>query len=405
MFIFLIIYALSIINILQSLSLFVSTYGLYFDLFGITLFILTIVTALLCLYFANNKLFKQTNTLYYIFLFILFILFFFFTTTNFILFFIFYELLLIPSIYLALLSSPNIRSKHISYYFLFWTQLGSFFVFIAVCLLYVITNTQYFNNLQYFYINNLITILLFFGFGIKIPIWPFHFWLTKTHVEVNTSFSIFLSGILVKTALYGLYKFNFLFYELSYVFFIFYFLGILDVTVKLFSQIDVKKIVANCTVFEMNIIMINFLYLNTSSYLFLIYFSCLHTMLSFLFFFSVECIYKRYNTRSIYGITNILNNYPILAIFIVINVLLFNGLPLTLKFNLEIILILKLLNHNFIYLFIFLLIQIIFIIFFTKNFFSIIFLNSSNNVTCDLQFYEILIYFSIYSFFIILSLN
>lgn len=50
--------------------------------------------------------------------------------------------------------------------------------------------------------------LLFIGFGFKVPIWPFHFWLTKTHVEAPTGFSIFLSGFLVKSALFGFYKFT-----------------------------------------------------------------------------------------------------------------------------------------------------------------------------------------------------
>jgi len=49
-------------------------------------------------------------------------------------------------------------------------------------------------------------LVLFLGFGFKIPIWPFHYWLTKTHVEAPGSFSMYLSGFLVKTALFGLYK-------------------------------------------------------------------------------------------------------------------------------------------------------------------------------------------------------
>jgi len=48
--------------------------------------------------------------------------------------------------------------------------------------------------------------LLFIGFGIKVPLWPFHYWITKTHVESPTGFSIYLSGFLVKTALYALYR-------------------------------------------------------------------------------------------------------------------------------------------------------------------------------------------------------
>lgn len=52
---------------------------------------------------------------------------------------------------------------------------------------------------QFLFINFLI------GFGIKIPLAPFHFWLLKVHVESPTAFSIFLSGFLVKSALYCLF--------------------------------------------------------------------------------------------------------------------------------------------------------------------------------------------------------
>jgi NADH:ubiquinone oxidoreductase subunit 4 (subunit M) len=47
-----------------------------------------------------------------------------------------------------------------------------------------------------------ISFLFFIGFGVKIPVWPFHYWLTRVHVEASTGFSIFLSGFLVKAAVF-----------------------------------------------------------------------------------------------------------------------------------------------------------------------------------------------------------
>jgi formate hydrogenlyase subunit 3/multisubunit Na+/H+ antiporter MnhD subunit len=59
--------------------------------------------------------------------------------------------------------------------------------------------------------------------------------LTKTHVEAPTGFSIFLSGFLVKSAVYGFYRLsNLLGGDLETVFFsIFCFLGILDSSLKM----------------------------------------------------------------------------------------------------------------------------------------------------------------------------
>jgi NADH-quinone oxidoreductase subunit M len=53
--------------------------------------------------------------------------------------------------------------------------------------------------------------MIFLGFGVKIPVFPFHYWLTKIHVEAPAGFSIFLSGFLVKAALYCFYFFNLIF--------------------------------------------------------------------------------------------------------------------------------------------------------------------------------------------------
>lgn len=378
-----------------------------FDIFGIVLYSLAIITQSFCFLFLDIKIYKNLKKSFIIFWGFNFILLLFFFTNNILIFFICYELLLFISIILTYFSSPNLRAKLISLYFLLWTQLGSFFVLIAVLLiLYNIDNFNFFQLSNFKFTNTVylfIQLLLFIGFGIKIPMWPFHFWLTKTHVEVNTSFSIFLSGILVKTALFGFYKFNFFFLKINYIFLIFLFFGILDSCLKLMSQVDIKKIVAYCTIFEMNIILFNFIFFSYYSYLFFIYFSILHTLLSFYFFFLVDCLYRRYNSRSITSITNILNLYPNLGLFLIIGVFLFNGIPLTLKFNLEIIFLEKLLNFNIVYFIIFLIIHIVCVIFFSKNWFNLLFFSSINKYTSDLTLKEICIFLLLIFFFIFFS--
>lgn len=77
--------------------------------------------------------------------------------------------------------------------------------------------------------------LLFIGFGFKIPIWPFHYWLTKTHVEAPSGFSIYLSGFLVKSALYAFFKIsNLICFEVETVFFsTLAFVGSIDASLKM----------------------------------------------------------------------------------------------------------------------------------------------------------------------------
>jgi len=152
-------------------------------------------------------------------------------------------------------------------------------------------------------------------------------------------------------------------------------IGLLDSSIKLVSQTDLKKVIAYCTIFEMNsVLFIIFLYGLSSQYI-ILYFSILHTTFSFMFFFLSDIIYKRFGTRSIKSISNIYENYKYISIFIIISILLFNGVPFTLKFNIEFFFLLKLNSLNFFLSLLFIISNIIFLISFNKIFFSLIFGN------------------------------
>ncbi len=54
-----------------------------------------------------------------------------------------------------------------------------------------------------------IWILLFIGFAIKVPVFPFHTWLPLAHVEAPTAISVILAGILLKLGVYGIIRINY----------------------------------------------------------------------------------------------------------------------------------------------------------------------------------------------------
>ena len=312
---------------------------------------LAVNIAIIILHIINSKIFIN-RSLFLINIFVLLTLFHgFFFEKNVFLVFLYYECLLIPSYLLIFFLSPNQRFLVVSIYFLIWTQIGSFLVFIAISYLYLYYGISF--NLMHvnFSIleNNILFCLIYFGFGIKIPIWPFFYWLTKTHVEAPSFFSIYLSGFLVKTAVLGFYKFVkffFITYVTNYLL-LFVVFSILDSSLKLWIQVDLKKLVAFCTVQEMNLIFFLVFFNTTNTFVVIALFSLTHAFLSALFFYLVDVIYRLYHTRLIFNLTGLLIIAPLLSFFVYIGLILYNGLPFTLKFLVELYTLHILLDFNF----------------------------------------------------------
>lgn len=82
-----------------------------------------------------------------------------------------------------------------------------------------------------------------------------------------------------------------------------------------------------------------------------------HVGLSIYLFFLSEILQKRFHTRQLTQALGLLNTTPKIGLFLIITLLLFLGLPLTIKFYLEIALLLKL--HTFYHLLIIVFIIII----------------------------------------------
>lgn len=329
----------SVLPKIQQKTLFFFEFSV--DLFGIAILFLAFFVGILSLLALDSRIFwKNIRYLFFLNYFIILVFFFVFST-NLLLFFLFYELLLIPSFLVVYFISPSRRSIQASLYFLIWTQIGSFLVLLAVILIISrVGSSEYANIINYpFSGADCITLylLIFLGFGFKVPIWPFHFWLTKTHVEAPAGFSMFLSGFLVKTALYGFYKttmllscdFN------TTVFTALCIMGVFDASFKMWGQTDLKKLVAYGTIQEMNLIYLTLCCGDNNLVIGGILFSITHGALSTLMFYIVDCIQRRYNSRSIVEISGILQLTPMLGISAIIMCVIYSGIPGTLKFTSE----------------------------------------------------------------------
>ena len=311
------------------------------DLFGLVILFLAYIVGFISIIILDNKLYFTKLKYYSIFNLFLIIIYFFISVSNYLLFFFFYECLLLPSFLFVYFISPSRRAIQASIYFVVWTQIGSLLVLIVVSYNLMVTGVSSFFALKLHLFSNLesniIYLLLFLGFGFKVPIWPFHYWLTKTHVEASSGFSIYLSGFLVKCALFGFYKFigTFAYEVFIYPYIIICITGIVDSSLKMWGQTDLKKLVAYGTIQEMNLIYLIFIWGDTRLLTVGFLFTIVHSFLSSLMFFLVDCIYRRYNSRSIVELNGILQHTPNLGLTIIFMVIFFSGLPGTLKFIVE----------------------------------------------------------------------
>lgn len=256
-----------------------------------------------------------------------------FFTDSMIIFFFSYEMLLVPSFFILYKFAKTRRCVEAAYLMFFWTQFGALFLILAFLYLFFICGSSTFSNISNTYLStfevNFIFICMIMGFGVKLPIWPFYGWLPKAHVEASTNFSIFLSGVLVKFAFFGLLK-CLISVQLEPTFiYIYPFLtiGIVDAVLKLFYQIDLKKLVAYSTVVEMHWLTI--CVVSGQSNLMLASFCMLisHALLSTNSFLLVDAIARRFKTRLITEISGINFLCPKLFLCALLNTLIFLGFP------------------------------------------------------------------------------
>ena len=311
------------------------------DLYGFVLLLLAFFVGFFALLSSESKIKYFNTSFFFYFNYFLLVVYVFVSTSDIFMLFLCYELLLIPSFFFVFFISYTRKAMQASLYFVIWTQIGSLLVLVGIVYMGSIVggSSTYLVRAQTFKTQEAYTLylLFFFGFGFKIPIRPFHYWLTKTHVEAPSGFSIFLSGFLVKSALYGFFKLtNLISCEVETVIFsVIAFIGSIDASLKMWGQSDLKKLVAYCTIQEMNLILLMFLTGDSTATLCGIIFSAAHAFLSSLMFFIVDCIYRRFHTRSVFAIQGLMQRTPNLATLIIGMCVLYAGLPGTIKFSCE----------------------------------------------------------------------
>jgi NAD(P)H-quinone oxidoreductase subunit 4 len=136
-----------------------------------------------------------------------------FMAQNLLLFFLFYELELVP-FYLLISIWGGEKRGYAAIKFLIYTAISGALIlggFLGLTLLSGADSFSYQSGLGQALPMGLQVILLgvlLVGFGIKIPLVPFHTWLPDTYVAASTPTVMLLGGVLAKLGTYGIFRFG-----------------------------------------------------------------------------------------------------------------------------------------------------------------------------------------------------
>ncbi len=192
-----------------------------------------------------------------------------FLSMDFFLFYIFWEVMLLPMYFLiGIWGGP--QREYAAIKFFLYTLFGSVLLLVGILGLYFSCGKT-FDILELMQVApqalggvmwwgmsaiKVIWVLLFIGFAIKVPVFPFHTWLPLAHVEAPTAISVLLAGILLKLGVYGILRVNYGLMPDGVYWFsgALAFLGLINVIwggLCALAQTDLKKLVAYSSVNHM----------------------------------------------------------------------------------------------------------------------------------------------------------
>nr|YP_007474876.1 NADH dehydrogenase subunit 4 [Phyxioschema suthepium]AFC77864.1 NADH dehydrogenase subunit 4 [Phyxioschema suthepium] len=345
---------LSIISLFLSLLLMLSIFISFFNLsctslitlsdpLSFAMISLSIFSVILIFISSFNM--KQ---IYFFISLILFLLLITFLSSNTILFFISFETVLIPTLLIITMKGKSPERIQAGIYLILYTMFGSFPLLLSII---------FYSNLSsfpYIFVNPSFpsfTIFFSLAFLIKFPMFLFHLWLPKAHVEAPLEGSMILAATLLKLGGYGLIRFiPFIFKPhpiLSPTIISISLMGALLTSLNCIRQKDIKALIAYSSVAHMALsiaAIFSFKSYGMNSAILMMF---AHGLTSSALFFLVTIIYNHSHSRNILIFKGLLIISPNITFWFFILLMLNLSAPPSINIISEILIMKSLYDFNF----------------------------------------------------------
>lgn len=268
---------------------------------------------------------------------------------NALIFLVAWEIMSLVSYFLVVFDTTHERSIRAGMIYIVMTHIGTAFLIAAFLILY-----KHAQSFDFMAIKNaslsmpartkdIVFLLLLAGFGTKAGIVPLHVWLPYAHPQAPSHISSIMSGVMIKTAIYGIIRFVIFLLGVnsSWWGILILILAVISCLVGIIYALmdrDIKRLLAYSSVENIGIILLgvglamlfiskHMPYLAVFSLIAGLYHLVNHAIFKGLLFLCAGSVYKAAGTRDIEKLGGLIKKMPQTAIYFLLGAMAISALP------------------------------------------------------------------------------